>query len=102
MAGDQRRLFVRDQFFKSLAGAGFHRKSGYVASWRPLYRGQDAIKIISSPFESFDEAGAACDTILKHLMSHVVVIEWRLHMETDPCYSGNNYRNQPSSRRTER
>jgi hypothetical protein len=54
-------------FFERFAGPGFHRRSGYVASWRPLYRGRGAIKIIGSPFKSFDEAEAACDEMLKHL-----------------------------------
>jgi hypothetical protein len=40
-----------------------------VGSWRPIYRGSGAIKIIGSPFESFDEAEAACDAMLKNLMS---------------------------------
>ena len=56
-------------FFKGFAGPGFHRRPGYVASWRPLYQGHDAIKIIGSPFKSFDEAEAACGAMLKHLMS---------------------------------
>ena len=51
------------------AGPGFHKRPGYVASWRPLYQGHDAIKIIGSPFKSFDEAEAACDAMLKALMS---------------------------------
>jgi hypothetical protein len=56
-------------FFERVAGPGFHGRSGYVASWRPLYRGSGAIKIIGSPFKSFDEAVAACDAMLKNLMS---------------------------------
>jgi hypothetical protein len=56
-------------FFESLSGPGFRSTSGYVASWRPLYQGGGAIKIIGSPFRSFDEAEAACDAMLKNLMS---------------------------------
>jgi len=37
-------------FFEGFSGAGFHRRPGYVAAWRPLYQGRDAIKIIGSPF----------------------------------------------------
>jgi hypothetical protein len=55
--------------FESFAGPGFHGRPGYVASWRPLYQGRGAIKIIGSPFKSFDEAEAACGAMLKHLMS---------------------------------
>jgi hypothetical protein len=56
-------------FFESFSGPGFHRRPGYVASWRPLYGVRGAIKIIGSPFKSFDEAEVACDEMLKHLMS---------------------------------
>jgi hypothetical protein len=55
-------------FFKSFTGPGFHGKPGYVASWRPLYGGRGAIKIIGSPFKSFEEAEVACDAMLKHLV----------------------------------
>jgi hypothetical protein len=54
-------------FFESFPGPGFQGRPGYVASWRPLYGGRGAIKIIGSPFKSFDEAEAACDEMLKHL-----------------------------------
>jgi hypothetical protein len=55
--------------FESFAGPGFHGRPGYVGSWRPLYQGRGAIKIVGSPFKSFDEAEAACNAMLKHLMS---------------------------------
>jgi hypothetical protein len=56
-------------FFESFSGPGFHGSPGYVASWRPLYGDRGAIKIIGSPFKSFDEAEVACDAMLKHLLS---------------------------------
>jgi hypothetical protein len=56
-------------FFKTFSGPGFQGRTGYVASWRPLYGGQGAIKVIGSPFKSFDEAEGACDAMLKNLMS---------------------------------
>ena len=40
---------------------------GYVASWRPLYRGNGAIKIGGSAFATFVEAEKACNTMLGHL-----------------------------------
>ena len=33
-------------FFDSFTGPGFKCRPGYVASWRPLYRGRGGIKII--------------------------------------------------------
>ena len=56
-------------FFESFTGPGFHGMPGYVGSWCPLYQSCGAIKIIGSPFKSFDEAEAACGAMLKTLMS---------------------------------
>ncbi len=56
-------------FFERFSSHGFQGRPGYVASWRPLYGGRGAIKVIGSPFKSFDEAEVACDTMLKNLMS---------------------------------
>ncbi len=39
-------------FFENFAVTGFRGRSGYVASWSPLYRGCGAIKIMGSPFKS--------------------------------------------------
>ena len=61
--------FFTISFFKNFAGPGFLDRSGYVASWSPLYRGRGAIRIMGSPFKSFDEAEVACEAMLKHLMS---------------------------------
>jgi hypothetical protein len=55
--------------YESPAGPGFHGRAGYVASWRPVYEGRGAIRIIGSPFKTFDEAETACDAMLKHLTS---------------------------------
>jgi hypothetical protein len=54
--------------FESAAGAGFHGTPGYVASWRPILKARGAITITGSPFKTFDEAEAACDAMLNHLM----------------------------------
>ncbi|OPY96564.1 hypothetical protein A5906_04800 [Bradyrhizobium sacchari] len=53
--------------YESPAGAGFHGRAGYVASWRPLYGGNGAIKIGGSAFVSLAEAEKACNTMLGHL-----------------------------------
>ena len=56
-------------FFENFSSPGFQGRPGYVASWRPPYGGSGAIKIIGSPFKSFDEAAVACDAMLIDLMS---------------------------------
>jgi hypothetical protein len=55
--------------YESPAGPGFHGRPGYVASWCLAYRGSGAIKITGSPYKTFDEAEAACDAMLNHLMN---------------------------------
>jgi hypothetical protein len=55
--------------FENPAGQGFHGRTGYVASWRPVYSGRSAIRITGSPFKTLDEAEAACAAMLKHMMS---------------------------------
>jgi hypothetical protein len=68
-AGNSNGYSFTISFFENLAGPGFRGRSGYVASWSPLYCGHGSIKIIGSPFKSFEEAEAACETMLKHLIS---------------------------------
>ncbi len=53
--------------FESPTGPGFHGRTGYLASWRPIYVGLGAIKVIGSPFESLENAEEACNAMLKHL-----------------------------------
>jgi hypothetical protein len=54
---------------ESLVGPGFHGRGGYLASWRPLHRGLGAIRILGSPFKTFNEAEAACNGMLKILVN---------------------------------
>ena len=55
---------------ESRDGPGFHGRPGYVASWRQLDPGgSGAIRIGGSPFETFAESEAACNVMLKNLMS---------------------------------
>ncbi|MGY8685534.1 hypothetical protein Q2941_48650 [Bradyrhizobium sp. UFLA05-153] len=55
--------------FESRNGTGFHGRPGYVASWRPVYQNRGAIRIFGSPFQTFNEAEAACDAMLDQLTS---------------------------------
>jgi hypothetical protein len=44
---------------------GFHgRRRGFLAPWRPLYSSKGAVKVTGSPFNTFAEAEAACNTML--------------------------------------
>ena len=50
--------------FSTPNGAGLRGKHGFLASWRPLYSGTGAVKVTGSPFSTFAEAEAACNTML--------------------------------------
>jgi hypothetical protein len=52
---------------ESPAGAGFHGRPGFMATWRPLYKNIFAIRITGAPFKTFADAEDACNTMLKHL-----------------------------------
>ena len=53
--------------FGSPTGPGFHGRSGYLASWRPLFENSGAVKISGSPFRTLAEAEGACTNMLEHL-----------------------------------
>ena len=53
--------------FASPVGAGFRGRHGFLASWRPLYSGRGAVKVTGSPFRTFVDAEAACNTMLWEL-----------------------------------
>ncbi|MCK1744975.1 hypothetical protein IVA80_30215 [Bradyrhizobium sp. 139] len=55
--------------FGSPTGPGFHGRAGYLASWRPLYESNGAIKITGSPFRTLAEAEGACRNMVEHLAS---------------------------------
>jgi len=50
--------------FASPSSSGFHGRHGFLASWRPLYSNLGAVKVTGSPFNTFADAEAACNTML--------------------------------------
>ena len=50
--------------FASPTGPGFHGRRGFLASWRPIYSSTGAVKLTGSPFNTFADAEAACNTML--------------------------------------
>jgi hypothetical protein len=50
--------------FASPNGPGFHGRHGFLASWRPVYSRTRAVKVTGSPFDTFADAEAACNTML--------------------------------------
>ena len=55
--------------YESRGGPGFHGRTGFVASWRPIHQNRSAIRIGGSPFKTFAEAEEACKAMLGHLTS---------------------------------
>jgi hypothetical protein len=53
--------------FASRSGPGFRGNPGFLASWRPIDQNRFAVKVIGSPFKSFQEAEKACQAVLGHL-----------------------------------
>ena len=54
--------------YESRSGPGFHGRTGFVASWRPIHHQKtSAIKIGGSPFKTLAEAQEACTAMLGHL-----------------------------------
>jgi hypothetical protein len=52
---------------ESRVGTGFHGQPGFMATWRPLYENNFAIRIAGAPFKTFADAEEACNAMLKHL-----------------------------------
>ena len=51
--------------YESRSGPGFHGRTGFVASWRPIDRNRCAIKVGGSPFQTRVEAEEACEAMLQ-------------------------------------
>lgn len=51
------------------AGPGLERRTGYIASRRPLHFSAGAVRIGGSPFEIFANAEQACNAFLSLLTS---------------------------------
>jgi len=53
--------------FERQPDLGFQGRTGYLASWRPDHLSRLAIKVVGSPFNTFENAEEACNAMLKHL-----------------------------------
>jgi hypothetical protein len=53
--------------YESRSGPGFHGRTGFVASWRPIHQNRCAIRVSGSPFGTLTEAEEACEAMLGHL-----------------------------------
>jgi hypothetical protein len=46
--------------YESRSGPGFHGRTGFTASWRPIHQNRSAIRVAGSPFKTLAEAEEAC------------------------------------------
>jgi hypothetical protein len=53
--------------YESRSGPGLHGRTGFVASWRPIYQNRCAIRVGGSPFGTLSAAEEACTAMLGHL-----------------------------------
>jgi hypothetical protein len=53
--------------YESRSGPGFHGRTGFMASWRPIHQNMSAIKVGGSPFKTLAEAEQACKAMLSLL-----------------------------------
>ena len=51
--------------YESRGGPGFHGRTGFVASWRPIDQNRCAIRVGGSPFQTRVEAEEACEAMLQ-------------------------------------
>jgi hypothetical protein len=51
--------------YESRSGPGFHGRTGFVASWRPIDQNRCAIRVGGSPFQTRVEAEEACKAMLQ-------------------------------------
>ena len=51
--------------YQSRGGPGLQGNPGFVASWRPVYQNGPAVKVVGSPFRTFNAAEQACEVILE-------------------------------------
>ena len=50
--------------YESGSGPGFHGRTGFVASWRPIDQNSSATRVGGSPFKTLAEAEEACKAML--------------------------------------
>ena len=51
--------------YESRSGPGLQGNPGFVASWRPVYQNRPAVKVVGSPFRTFN----AAEQVLGYLIS---------------------------------
>jgi len=50
--------------YESGSGPGFHGRTGFVASWRPIDQNRSASRVSGSPFKTLAEAEEACNAMV--------------------------------------
>ena len=53
--------------YETRSGPGFHGRTGFVASWRPIDQNRSANRVGGSPFKTLAEAEEACNAMVGFL-----------------------------------
>src|SRR5271169_5641450 len=69
--------------YESGSGPGFHGRTGFVASWRPIHQNRAAIRVGGSPFKTRAEAEEACKAMLGLLPKAGTVVGNEAHVDFD-------------------
>jgi hypothetical protein len=49
--------------YESRSGPGFHGRTGFAVSWRPVHQNRSAVSVAGSPFKTLAEAKEACNAM---------------------------------------
>jgi len=69
--------------YESRSGPGFHGRTGFMASWRPIRENTSAIRVGGSPFKTLAEAEEACKAMLGLLPKAGRVVDNEAHVNFD-------------------
>jgi hypothetical protein len=88
--------------YESRSGPGFHGRTGFMASWRPIHQNISAIRIGGSPFKTLAEAEDACKAMLGLLPKTGTLVGNEAHVNFDARTVLRKWPSLRNERRTER
>jgi hypothetical protein len=69
--------------YESRSGPGFHGRTGFMASWRPIDQNRSAVRVGGSPFKTLAEAEDACKATLILLPKAGAMVGNEAHVNFD-------------------
>jgi hypothetical protein len=87
--------------YESRSGPGFHGRTGFMASWRPIHQNRSASRVLGSPFKTLAEAEDACNATLGLLPKAGAVVGNEAHVNFDARTILRKWPSLRNERRTE-